>query len=123
KSIIRLSHSLEDIARAKGAEKVSPAESMLNAWKFVSAYSGILNEHAVRQNANYNGDRYKVMDALIQGTRNQFEQQQQPIEAGMNMVAGGELKESVMNRFSGRWGFMRETLQSLLEKNKQKINK
>jgi len=117
KSVIRLSHALEDIAKSKGATKVSPIDSMLNAWKFVSAYSGVLNEHVVKQNANYNGDRYKVMDALIQGTRTQFEQQQQNIEAGMNMVADGELKESVLNKFSGRWGFMKDTLQSLLEQN------
>ncbi len=118
KSIIRLSQTLEDIAQTKEAKKISPVESMLNAWKFVSAYSGVLNEHAVRQNTNYNGDRYKAMDALIQATRNQFDQQQQNIEAGMNMVAEGEAKESVLNRFTGRWGFMKDTLQSLLSQTK-----
>ena len=40
------------------------------------------------------------------------------IEAGMNMIANGEKKESVLNKFSGRWGFMKDTLQSLLEENK-----
>lgn len=117
KSIIRLSHALSDVAKSKGAE-VSPIDSMLGAWKFVSAYSGVLNEHAVKSNPSYNGDRYKAMDAIIQSTYEQFRQQQENIAAGINMVATGKIDDSVLGRFNGRWAFMPATLESILEESK-----
>lgn len=114
KSVIRLSHALDGVVTEKGAKEVDPIESMLNAWKFVSAYSGVLNDAAVKQNANYNGDKYKAMDAVIQATRAQFEAQQPNIEAGINMVIEGKAKTKVLDKFTGRWEFARGVLESML---------
>lgn len=115
KSVIRLSHALEDIAKAKGAKTVSPMESMLQAWKFVSAYSGVLNEAAVKQSADYNGDRYKAMDAVLQATQSQFASQQDNITNGVNMVSEGKLDSKVLSSFNGRWEFMKGTLESMAD--------
>lgn len=118
KSIIRLSHALEDIVKAKGAKDVDQIDSMMNAWKFVSAYSGVLNDTAVKQNVNYNGDRYKAMDAVIQATKAQFDQQQPNMEAGINMVAEGKVDQRVLDKFQGRWEFAKGVLESMLEQEK-----
>lgn len=118
KSIIRLSHALDDIVAKKGVTEVDPVESMLNAWKFVSAYSGVLNDAAVKQNVNYNGDKYKAMDAVIQSTRAQFEAQQSNIEVGINMVVEGKTKNKVLDKFTGRWEFARGVLESMIAEGK-----
>jgi len=42
-----LSESLDSIVRDKCNVDISPVESMLQAYKFVAAYSGVLNDVAV----------------------------------------------------------------------------
>ncbi len=116
KSIIRLSQSLDKVAEQKGASvktiENNPLDSMMQAYKFVSAYSGILNEAMV--DANYGGDSYKSLDAIITTTRQQFEAQSKNIMAGLEMVESGETDARVLNRFTDRWKFMRSTLEQLL---------
>ncbi len=116
KSITILSQALDDIAKRKGAETVDPFESMTQAYKFVSANSGGLNEASVQ--ANYYGDRYSAIDELIITTRAQFDREAEKIASGLEMVNSGKLDERVLSLFDKRWGFMRDILQGLLNKSK-----
>ena len=117
KAIITLSQALDEIAKSKGAEQADTFESMMQAYKFVSAYSGVLNEAAVM--ANYNNDKYSAMDAVIASTQEQFRQQTPNIAAGLEMLASGKPNKKLFDRFAGRWEFMKNILDGLL-KNKGK---
>lgn len=120
KSIIRLSQSLDQIALDKGAspDVVYSHEgrfnSMMQAYKLVSAYSGTLNEAEIRE--NYEGNHYKAMDAVITTTKEEFDRQKESISGGLEMVADGKRSQKVFGRFSGRWNFMKDTLEGLLRK-------
>ena len=114
KSIIRLSQALDEIAKGKGAKEIEPIGSMMQAYKFVSAYSGILNESAVQ--AKYNGDKYSAMDAVISTTKSQFEGQAGNIAAALEMIKKGRTDKKVLDLFKGRWGFMRDTIEGLSQK-------
>lgn len=114
KSIIILSQALEQIAKSKGAEEVSHLESMMQAYKFVSAYSGVLNDASVT--ANYNEDKYAAMDAIIVATQEQFRQQANNIAAGLEMAVSGKLNQNILDRFTGRWNFMRNVIDGLVKK-------
>ena len=121
KSIIRFSSSLDKIAEEKGASretiKAGALESMMQAYKFVSSYSGVLNEAQVE--ANYENNKYKAIDAVIISTREQFKNQEGNIAAGIEMVKSGKTNSKVLNNFRGRWDFMRDTLERLINVNKQ----
>jgi len=69
KSTVRLSQALDKIAREKGGNP-GAFESMMQAYKMVSTYSGVLNEADVQN--KYKGNHYDAMDALISTTRTQF---------------------------------------------------
>jgi len=116
KSIIRLSQSLDAVAEQKGANKETIEgnyfDSMMQAYKFVSAYSGVLNESMV--DATYESDKYKALDAVITTTNQQFQSQSDTICAGLEMVASGKIDARVLNKFTDRWKFMRDTLEQLL---------
>lgn len=118
KSIVRLSQSLDDIALERGATPEVIAQgalnSMMQAYKLVSTHSGVLNEAMVKN--VYNGDRYAAMNALISTTQQQFAQKEGEIMAGIEMVRKGRKEAKVMNAFTGRWQFMRDTLDSLTKK-------
>lgn len=120
KSIIRLSQSLDQIALEKGAspEVVQSSQgrfnSMMQAYKLVSAYSGVLNEADVRE--KFGGDHYKAIDTVITSTQGEFARQKENIAAGLEMVGEGRKDKKVLGRFNGRWRFMKDTLEGLLEK-------
>lgn len=131
KSIVRLSQALDKIIKEKGG-KPDYFESMMQAYKLVSTYSGVLNEADVQN--NYNGNHYAAMDAVITTTKSQFENQKGNISAGLEMASRGEKDQKILNQFTGRWSFIKNTLESLLnnsekenkkqnKKNKNKINK
>ncbi len=90
---------------------------MSQAYKFVSAYSGVLNEAAVQ--AVYNGDKYAALDAVIESTRGSFEGQMDNIAAGIEMAQKGKKSAKLLNKFSGRWGFMKDTLEGLMQAQKK----
>ena len=119
KSIIRLSQSLDKVAEDKGVSPEVVASnyfnSMMQAYKFVSAYSGILNDAGV--DATYGGDRYKAIDAVITTTQQQFAGMDENIGAGFEMVSSGKLDQRVLNLFQGRWEFMKSTLEQLVKSN------
>ena len=115
KSIIKLSQALDEVAEKKGANYISPIDSMLQAYKLVSTYSGVLNEAAVQE--IYNGDRYSAMDAIIALTKSQFTQYKDSINAGLDMVREGKLNKKVLDKFNGRWKFMRDSLEGLANAN------
>ncbi|MDO8556039.1 MAG: AAA family ATPase [Nanoarchaeota archaeon] len=120
KSVIRLSQALDEIARSKGVkeETISTGhlDSMLTAYKLVAAYSGVLNEAAVDQ--IYGGNKYAAMDAVTATTRTQFEEKKKSIAAGVALAGDGKTSQKVMNDFTGRWEFMRGTLEELANQNK-----
>jgi hypothetical protein len=117
KSILRLSQAFDYIARQKGAseEEVKEAyfDSVMQAFRFVGAYSGILNDIAVRE--NYGNDKYSAIDAVTQTTKTQYESQLENISAGLHMVSKGKGFQKVLNAFNGRWGFMRNFLEKAVE--------
>ena len=119
KSILRLSQSLDEIAKDKGASQKSIEagyfDSMMQSYKFVSAYSGVLNDSLV--DAKYEGDKYKALDAVISTTTQQFSEQAGNIAAGFTMVSSGKTSKKVMDGFKGRWQFMRNTLEELAKQN------
>ena len=122
KSIIRLSQSLDDVAIQKGATKkdvfAGAFDSMMEAYKLVSAYSGVLNEASV-QNI-YHGNHYEAMNAVISATRAQFENNKENIEAGLNMVSSGKRDKKIFDLFAGRWSFMQDTFDELLRNYQEK---
>lgn len=115
KSIIRLSQSLDDVALQKGASETDVQrgafDSMMQAYRLVSAYSGVLNEAAVQN--NYGGTHYSAMDAVITATRGEFDRTKEHIKAGLEMVQSGKRNKRVMDQFTGRWNFMQDTLDAL----------
>lgn len=119
KSIIRLSQSLDKITEEKGIAKESIEQdyfnSMMQAFKFVSAYSGVLNEAMVQE--KYEGNKYKAMDAIIDTTTTQFKEQSKNISAGIEMIVHGKKDSKVLNLYKGRWGFMKGTLEGVLNVN------
>jgi MoxR-like ATPase len=116
KSIIRLSQSLDDIARQKGGNP-DEFESMMTAYKLVSSYSGVLNEADVQN--KFDGNHYKAMDAVISTTRTQFNEQGNNIDAGLEMASKGEKDQKIMDNFKGRWTFMKDTLEGILNNSRQ----
>lgn len=115
KSIVRLSQALDEIARGKGASQevidAGAFDSMMTAYKFASAYSGVLNESAVDQ--KYAGNRYAALDAVVSTTQTQFTDKADAIRAGLEMVQSGKSNSKVLNLFNGRWEFMKSTLEGL----------
>ena len=121
KSILRLSQAFDYIAKDKGLTddqvKENYFNSMMNAYKFVGAYSGVLNDLAVRE--IYGNDKYSAMDAVISTTKTQFDENAPKISAGLEMVNEGKKSKKVLDRFSGRWNFMKEFLERASEENKK----
>ncbi len=115
KSTLRLSQSLDNVVQEKAGTSITidPIESMLNAYKFVAAYSGVLNEAEVE--AKHDGDKYKALDAVSQLARRQYASQADNIRAGLEMAHSGKLNEKVLNLFSGRWEFMKDILTHLTQ--------
>lgn len=124
KSVIRLSQSLDALAREKGGQ-VDPQtglfESMMQAYKFVGAYSGILNEAMVDSDL-YKGDRYAALDAVVDATREQFNQKRDYIAAALALAGKGKLDAKIADEFNGRWEFMKDTLGGLIKYEKQNSN-
>lgn len=113
KSILTLSQALDAITEEQGAQQNDAFNSMMVAFKFVGAYSGILNEALVEQ--NYDGDKYKAMEGVIEATRSQFNEKDSHIAAGLGMAQQGKKNSKLLNEFSGRWSFMRNMLEKLAE--------
>lgn len=119
KSILRLSQAFDHIAKEKGAsdEEVRGAyfDSVMQAFKFVGAYSGILNDLAVRDEEKYCNDKYAALDAVTQTAKTQYDSQLENISAGLHMVSEGSKSQKVLDSFTGRWGFMRNFLEKAVE--------
>ncbi len=119
KSILRLSQAFDYIAREKGLNdkiiKENYFNSMMQAFKFVGAYSGILNNIAVRE--HYGNDSYSSLDAVIQSTRTQYESQKDNISVGLGMIQSGKKSKKILDLFTGRWGFMKDFLEKATEQN------
>lgn len=114
KSVLTLSQALDSIVEEKGGETPAPLDSMLTAYKFVGAYSGILNDAAVDQ--NYNGNPYAAMNALNDVTRAQFEAQGTTLAAAVHMASKGKIDKKILDAFTGRWGFAKDIFRSLAER-------
>jgi len=114
KSILRLSQALDNIVIEKGAKNIDDFESVMQAYKLVSAYSGILNEASVQ--ADYNGDHYKAIDAIIQTTKQQFNEQEKTIAQGLKLAKEGKTNSKVLNKLTGRWEFMKDIFENLAQK-------
>mgnify|MGYP002639729508 CR=1 FL=1 len=121
KSILRLSQALDDVAERKGATREQIEQgyfgSMMQAYKFVAAYSGVLNDSAVHN--NFGGDKYKALDDIITTTKTQYDGQSENIAAGLEMVAKGKTNAKVLDLFQGRWQFMKDTLEGIVSMNFQ----
>lgn len=117
KSILRLSQAFDYIAKKKGIsnEEVRSAyfDSVMQAFKFVGAYSGILNDVAVRE--KYENDKYSAINAVIQSSKAQYESQLENISSGLGMLNNGRLSQKVLEKFNGRWNFMRGFFQHAVE--------
>src|SRR3989338_739084 len=118
KSILRLSEAFDYIAKEKGASekdiKENSFDSVVSAFKFVGAYSGILNDIAVRE--NYFNDKYSAIDAVIQTAKTQFEEKSKDISAGFEMIHKGKKSQKVLDLFNERWEFMKNTLENSIDK-------
>ena len=117
KSVLRLSQGFDYIAKQKGLSdeeiKNNYFNSVMQAFKFVGAYSGVLNDIKVRE--HYGNDKYSAMDAVIETTQIQFEEKAKAISAGLEMINKRKKSQKVLNKFSGRWGFMRNFLESAID--------
>lgn len=124
KSILRLSQAFDYIAKEKGIPEKEIQkiyfDSMMQAYKFVGAYSGILNDMAVGE--NYGNDKYSALDAIISATKTQFNEKEKEIFSGIGMANEGKKYKKVLDKFNGRWGFMKNFLENAIEQNsKNKI--
>jgi len=121
KSILRLSQALDYAAFAKGSNEETIAagafDSMMQAYRLVAPHSGVLNEAAV-QNI-YSANPYKAIDAVIATTTTQFADKAEDLAEGIEMASKGKSEKKVMDKFSGRWSFMKPTLDNILEESKQ----
>ena len=115
KSVITFSQALDEVTREKGATELDYVQSMMAAFKFVGAYSGILDESGVRE--KYDNSHYKAMDAVIDTTRQQFEDQKEQIAAGLAYASTGKKSKKLLDSFQGRWTFMKSLLEDLTDKN------
>ncbi|HIK00190.1 TPA: AAA family ATPase [archaeon] len=116
KSIMRLSTALDEIAKSKGGKidaDFGDFDSMMQAYKFVSAYSGVLNDALVQE--KYNGDKYSAMDALIEATKGEFERQKENLARMVEMVKKGKKIKGISDEFQGRWSFVEGTLEGLVK--------
>ena len=118
KSIVMLSQSFDQIVKEKGGNPEA-FESMMQAFRFVAPYSGILNEAEVHKNDKYAGNHYDAVDAVISTTTTQFSEQGDNIAAGYEMVRNGEKDQRILDRFTKRWSFMKDTLSGLAKKVKE----
>src|SRR3989338_3595990 len=113
KSILTLSQALDQILEEREVEP-DYFNTMMTAFKFASAYSGVLDPAQVRQ--NYDENPYKAMDAVIATTQEQFNSQNPNIAAGVEMAGKGKKNQKLLNEFQGRWGFMKNLLENLAER-------
>ncbi len=123
KSILRLSQAFDYIAKEKGVseKEIQSAYlcSMMQAYKFVGAYSGILNDLAVRE--KYGNDKYSALDAIIATTQTQFQEKEKAIVSGIGMINEGKKYKKVLDQFNGRWGFMKNFFENALEQNLKQL--
>lgn len=117
KSVIRLSQALDMITEEKGAEELNYFNSMMIAFKFTSACSGILNQALVRE--NYSENPYKAMDAVIATTMEQFNAKKENIAASIWIARKGKTNKNLSDEFSGRWGFMKGLLENLAKRHEK----
>ncbi|MEK6829332.1 MAG: hypothetical protein AABY15_04330, partial [Nanoarchaeota archaeon] len=89
------------------------------AFKFVSAYSGILNEAAVRN--DYNENHYSAMDAVIGYTKAEFDRMVPYLLAAKNMVNNKKKSQNLLKEFVGRWTFAKTLFETLSDR--ESINK
>lgn len=125
KSIIRLSQAFDYLAKEKGVSEKDlenlSFDSMMQAYKFVGAYSGILNDLAVRE--KFGNDKYSALDAVITTTQTQYNEKAKDISAGLAMINEGKKYQKVLNNFKGRWGFMKNFLENAIEQNSKEAKK
>jgi len=120
KSIITLSQALDEITIEKGIDP-DYLTSMMTAFKFAAAYSGILNEALVRQTKDE--DHYKAMDAVIETTTAQIDEKRELIAAGIDMASKGKKDKKLLDGFSERWNFMGSLLENFAERENDKTAK
>ncbi|MCX5658073.1 MAG: AAA family ATPase, partial [Candidatus Omnitrophica bacterium] len=117
KSILRLSEAFDYIAKEKGVSQgeieKNELDSVMNAFKFVGAYSGILNDVAVRE--NFENDKYSAIDSVIASTKQQFDDKDKAFSSALFMVNDKKKSQKVLNMFEGRWEFMKDTLEGLID--------
>ncbi len=114
KSIITLSQALDQITQEKGAKDQDYLKSMMLAFKYVGAYSGILNESKVRN--EYAENPYTAMEAAIATTEAQFEAKKNNIAAAIEMNKKKKKEKKLLDEFSGRWSFIKDILETLAER-------
>jgi len=113
KAILTLSQALDQVTQEKGASEQDYFNSMMTAFKFVGAYSGILNEALVRD--TYEESHYKAIDAVVDATKTQFDGMNEKIAAGIEMAKQRKKNKKLLDEFSGRWGFMKSILENLAD--------
>ncbi len=125
KSILRLSQALDETARKKGISQKQIEKnyfnSVMQAYKLCSAYSGILNEADVQN--KFDNDRYKALDSIISSTKTQYDSQLNNICAGFEMAQLGKRNEKVFNLFTKRWGFMKDIFEGIIKNKEQEKKK
>jgi hypothetical protein len=121
KSILRLSQSFDYIAKQKGISETDISEnyfdSVMTAFKFVGAYSGILNDIAVRE--NFGNDKYSAIDAVVQLAKTQFEDKSDDLPAGIYAIQEGKKSKKVFDKFTGRWEFMKDVFGGIIDSQNQ----
>tara|TARA_Y100000310_G_C20693161_1_gene823707 strand:+ start:2454 stop:3671 length:1218 start_codon:yes stop_codon:yes gene_type:complete len=113
KSILTLSQALDEVVEERGGTPDS-FDSMMTAFKFASAYSGVLNPALVRQ--TYDENPYRAMDAVIETTKAQFDDKKDEMAAGIAMAGKGKKNKRLLDEFDGRWSFMSNLLENLADR-------
>ena len=96
------------VAQGKGAAAgdIDYLHLFFDAFKLAGAYSGILNPAVVK--SEHFGNPYDCMDAVVNGIESEFKAKEDLMATALLQARKGELDESVLGEFTGRFGYVKD---------------
>ena len=118
-----LARALEMVARAKGAEGFLGVDSSIVALKIIAPYSGIFDPQVVRK--EFYSNPSLAAEQFAKETAEEVSSKIEPIAHAFKKAVNGELNESDLAEFKGKWQFMekilrRENTKGAVEQNENK---
>ena len=115
-STLTLAKALELVREAKDNKYEDIFEPVFDAAYLIGAQSGVLHPAAI--DTHYNCNPYEAMEAVIAGIRTEFSNQVETLHQAISQAQKGKLAH--LDKFSGRWEYMKDILQRASGKIKAK---